>query len=402
MKPLKGIKIIDFTVTHGGPLATRLLSDFGAEVIKIERVGGGEAGRSLQPKDKNGNSGYFAYLNRGKKSIALDMGSNEGKKIIYKMAEEADAVVENYPYGTMKSMALDYASFKKINPEIIYASLSGYGHTGPRRAMKALDVQAQSMSGMSSISGYPDQAPTRSGAELACHVGGTYLAIAIMTAIINKEKTGKGQMIDISMVDCLLSTIEAAPIEYLIDGTERVRTGNSYPSICPYDTFDTNDGSVSVGVSTDRQWGLFCEALGLDELTDDPRYSTNETRGENYWDRLRDMLQDKIGAMSRFEVEALMKEKKIPCGIVYEVSEAMESETVKERNMLIDVEDHTMGAVRMPGIGIKFDGKEEDISGAPVCGENTEEYLENLGYSREEILCMAGHGVIGLSQEEKK
>ncbi|HIU25879.1 MAG TPA: CoA transferase [Candidatus Copromorpha excrementigallinarum] len=396
MKPLEGIKIIDFTLIHGGPLATRLLADFGAEIIKIERVDGGEPGRLLQPKDENSGSGYFAYLNRGKKSISLDLSSDEGKKIIYRLAEDADAVVENYPYGVMKKHGLDYTNLKKINPKIIYASLSGYGHTGPRKEMELLDVQAQSMSGISSITGYPDQAPTRSGAELGCHVGGTYLATAVMIALISREKTGKGQMIDVSMVDSILATIEAAPIEYLIEGTERERTGNAYPSICPYDTFDTNDGSVSIGVSTDRQWGLFCEALGLEELIDDPRYRTNETRGANYRNGLRDLLQRKISAMSRFEVEKLMKEKRIPCGIVYEVSEAMRSDTVKERHMLIDVEDHTMGTVRMPGPAIKIDGKEEEITGAPRCGENTAEYLEKLGYTRDEIRAMEKKGTVGL------
>ena len=398
MRPLEGIKIVDFTVMHGGPLATRLLADFGAEVIKIEAVKG-ERGRNLEPLDANGNSGYFAYLNRGKKSVAVDISTAEGKEIVKKLIKGSNAVLENHPAHTMEELGLGYEAVKAINPGIVYASLSGYGHTGPMKDMAALDVQIQSMSGISFISGYPE-APVRSGSELGCHVGGTYLAMATMIAIIHAEATGEGQYIDISMVDSVLSMIEGAPIEYLIDGSERIRTGNSYPSICPYDTFVTKDGNISVGVSTDRQWGQFCHALGLDELADDPRYATNLERGVNYWTGLRDMLQEKIGQMSRFEIEALMNENKIPCGICYEAEEAMESVTVKERNMLIELEDHTMGKILMPGLGIKMDESEQPLTGAPRLGENTAEYLKALGYSDEAVAKLAKDGIIGLDKKE--
>lgn len=397
MKLLEGVKIVDFTAMHAGPLGTRLLADFGAEVIKIENASGGESGRKLAPLDKNGNSGYFAYLNRGKQSVAVDLNADDGRQAVVALIKEADVVAENFPAGMMDKLGFGYEALKKVNPQIIYAALSGYGHTGPKKDLAALDVQVQSMSGISSISGYPDQAPVRSGVELACHVGGTYLAIAIMIALINKDRTGVGQQIDISMVDSILSMIEAAPIEYLIEGTERERTGNSYPSICPYDTFDTSDGSISVGVSTDRQWGLFCEALGMEELIEDPRYRNNEARGKNYWSGLRDMIQERISKMSRFEVEALMKEKKIPCGIVYEVDEAMASETVRERNMLINVEDHAMGTVRMPGLGIKFNGREEAIEGAPKLGEHTKECLLELGYTEEDIRALLEQNIVKLA-----
>ena len=392
MRPLEGVKIVDFTVMHGGPLATRLLADFGAEIIKIEGVDG-ERGRHLEPLDENGNSGYFAYLNRGKKSVAVDITKEAGKEIVRKLLREADAVLENHPASTMEKLGFGYEAVKAINPRIVYASLSGYGHTGPMKDQAALDVQVQSMSGISFISGYPE-APVRSGAELGCHVGGTYLAMATMIAIIHAEATGIGQYIDISMVDSVLSMIEGAPIEYLIDGSERVRTGNSYPSICPYDTFVTCDGNISVGVSTDRQWGQFCRALGLEELIEDPRYATNMVRGVNYWTGLRDALQERIGKMSRFEVEALMAENKIPCGIAYEAEEAMDSVTVKERNMLIELEDHTMGKIVMPGLGIKLDGQEQPLTGAPRLGEHTVEYLLALGYPKVVIAKLAKDGVI--------
>ena len=398
MKPLEGIKIVDFTIAHAGTLSTMLLADQGAEVIKVENVENGELGRTFAPENEKG-SGYFAFLNRNKKGIAVDMSSEEGKDILLKLIADADVVTENFTYGIMDKCGLGYENLKKINPKIVYASLSGYGRTGPRKKMRALEVQMQSMSGISSISGYPDQAPTRAGTELACHVGGTYLSIAIMIAVISAKKTGIGQRIDVSIVDGVLSMIEAAPIEYTLNGTERERTGNSYPSICPYDTFDTRDGSISVGVSTDRQWGLLCQALGMEELIEDPRYKTNETRGSNYWSGLRDTIQDKLLTMSRFEVERAMRENKIPCGIVYEISEAMESDPVAERKMLIDVEDHTMGNVKMPGIAIKYQNEEENTpAGAPAHGEHTYMYLKELGYSDDEIKELAEKHIVKIDQ----
>lgn len=398
MRPLEGIKVVDFTQRHGGALSTMLLADFGAEVIKVESVHTGEPGRNSAPMDEAGNSGYFAFLNRGKKGIAVDMETEEGRDILMKLIQKAHVVTENLDHGYMERCGFGYEDLQKINPQIIYASLSGYGRTGPRKEMSALEVQLQCMSGISSISGYPDQAPTRAGTSLSYHVGGTYLSMAIMIALIHVEKTGVGQKIDIAISDSVFSMIEAAAIEYTLNGTERERTGNSYPSICPYDTFDTNDGSVSVGVSTDRQWGLFCQALGMEDLIEEPRYKTNETRGSNYWTGLRAFIQAKMSTMSRFEVESLMRENKIPCGIVYEVHEAMESDPIKERGMLIDVPDHAMGTVRMPGVPIKFSGEEEPIpDGAPIHGEHTAEYLKTLGYTSEMIEQLAAAKVIRLA-----
>lgn len=395
MKPLKGVRVVDFTITHAGPLSTMMLADFGAEVIKVENVRTGELGRTFEPLDDEGNSGYFAYLNRGKKGIAVDPSTPEGKEILFKLIKDADLVTENLAYGTMESWGLGYDALKGINRKLIYGSLSGYGRTGPRKGQKAMELQMQSMSGISSISGYADQAPVRTGAEFACHVGGTYLSIAIMLALINVERTGVGQQIDISIVDGVLSMIEAAPLEYTIDGTERERTGNSYPSICPYDTFDTFDGHISVGVSTDRQWGIFCKAMGMPELLENEEYKNNCTRGLNYLKGLRDYIQKKLYPMSRFEIERILKENKIPCGIVYEVSEAIESMPVKERNMMIEVEDYAMDSVKMPGQAIKFADLVDDIPiSAPLHGEHTEQYLKSLGYSKDEVIKLADAKII--------
>lgn len=387
MKPLENIRVIDFTITHAGTHATMLLAAFGAEVIKIEPVGGGDPGRNFPPFDENGNSGYFSFLNRGKKGISIDITKPAGQEVIKKLAAQADVIVENFKDDYLADYNLGYDVLKEINPKIIYATLTGYGRKSPREGMPAMEVQLQSMCGISSISGYEDGAPVRAGVELACHVGGTYLATAISLALTNVQKTGLGQQIDISMVDSVFAIIEGAPIEYTLLGIERKRTGNAYPSICPYDTFLTKNGSISIGVCTDRQWQLFCEALHLEKLADDPRYVTNEERGINYWTGLRDAIQEELKKYTKEDVEALLNMNKIPCGVIRTVTEAMESKQVSERDMLFELEDPKMGKVKMPGVPIKISGVDEtDFIHAPVHGQDTEEYLKQIGYSDDEIM----------------
>lgn len=386
MKPLENIKIIDFTITHAGTHSTMLLAAFGAEVIKVEPVGGEDPGRKFPPLDECGNSGYFSFLNKGKRGIAIDITKPAGQEVIKKLVAQADVVVENFRNDYLTDNNLGYDVLKEINPQIIYASLTGYGNNSPREGMAALEIQLQSMCGISSISGYEDGAPVRAGVELACHVGGTYLATAICIALINAKKRGIGQRIDISMIDSLFSIIEGAPIEYTLLGAERKRTGNAYPSICPYDTFLTKNGSISIGVCTDRQWQLFCEALYLDRLASDPRYITNEERGINYWTGLRDAIQSELEKYNKEEVESLMKENRIPCGVIKTVAEAMESNQVRERGMLLELEDIGRGEVKTPGIPIKIYGVDDiDFTHAPAHGQDTEKYLKCIGYSNDEI-----------------
>lgn len=386
MKPLENVKIIDFTITHAGTLATMLLAAFGAEVIKVEPVGAEDPGRRFPPYDEKGNSGYFAFLNRGKKAISVDITKQEGREVIKRLVSGADVVVKNFKEDYLADNGLGYEELKAVNPRIIYATLTGYGKGSPKEGKAALEVQIQSMCGISSISGYPDGAPVRAGSNVGCHVGGTYLAMAISLALTHAQKTGEGQQIDISILDSLFAIIEGAATEYTLLGIERERTGNAYPSICPYDTFTTKNGSVSIGVSTDRQWQLFCDALDLKELADDPRYMTNEERGINYWTGLRDVLQEKLNDYTKEEVSELMTANKIPCGIIKTVAEAMESDQIRERNMMITMEDHCIGTITMPGIPIKFnDLDESDFSSAPMHGQDTKTYLETIGYSAEEI-----------------
>lgn len=385
MKPLHGVKIVDFTQAHAGSLATMILADFGAEVIKIERAGVGDLARYWEPI-KDGNSGYYAHLNRGKKSISLNVATEEGKEIILKLVKDADVVCENFKYGSMERMGLTYDVLKKENPGLIFASLNGFGQTGPFKDTIGLDLQLQAMSGLMDRVGFPDGPPTKVGAAMGDQLSGTYMAMAINLALIQKKKTGEGQRVDIAILDSLFSILEAAPMTYCLKGEVPMRVGNSYPSISPYDTFKASDGYVSIGISTDGQWKKFCIALGMDEVGKDERYATNESRGDHYETGLKQAIEEVTSKMSKFEIEKVLRDARLACGAVCTVGEAMGTEQIKVRNMLVEVEDKALGNITIPGTVIKMSETPGGFSeGAPLLGEHTRFYLDQLGYSKDQI-----------------
>lgn len=397
MKPLEGIKVVDFTQAHAGSLCTMLLSDFGAEVIKIERPGVGDLARYWAPF-KDGNSAYYTFLNRGKKSIGLNTASEEGRKIALDLIKDADVVCENFKYGSMERMGLDYETVKKVNPSVIYASLNGFGQTGPLKETIGLDLQLQAMSGIMDRTGFPDGPPTKAGPAVGDHLSGTYMAAAVNLALINRKKTGEGQRIDIAILDCLFSILEAAPITYALTGKVPQRVGNSYPSISPYDTFKAKDGYVSIGISTDNQWIRFCDALGMDNLKADEKYKTNESRGDNYESGLKEAIEKVTSKMSKFEIEKKLNDAKLVCGAVCTVAESMENEQIKERNMLVEIDDKSIGKIRIPGTVIKMSDTPGGFTqGAPLLGEHTEMYLKYLGYTDEKIAELEKNKVIQIS-----
>jgi len=394
MKPLDGVKILDLTQAHAGSLATMLLADFGAEVIKIERLGIGDLARYWEPI-KNGGSGYYEFLNRNKKSVSLNAFSEEGREIIFKLVREADVVCENFKYGSMDRMGFDYETLKAVNPKIIYASLNGFGQTGPMKNSIGLDLQLQAMSGIMDRTGAPDGPPTRIGAAFGDHLSGTYMATAINLALINLKKTGAGQRIDIGILDSLVSVLEDSPVTYSLKGEMPPRSGNSYPSIAPYDTFKVKDGYVTIAVSTDRQWQTFCSALGFEELANNPEYKTNELRDLNYLENLKNRLEEKFAAMSRFEIERILTDAGISAGAVRKVSEAMEMPQIKAREMIVEHEDATLGKIAFPSVVIKLEktpGRVENF--APAMGEHTREYLGKLNYSLEEIESLFQNSIV--------
>ena len=376
MKALEGIRVLDFSQVHGASFATMLLSDFGAEVIKVENPAGGDLLRTLPPKT-DGYSVYHAYLNRGKKSIAVDLKSEEGKDVIKELVRDVDVVCENFRYGTMEKLGLGYEVLSAINPKLVYATLTGYGRFGPKKERACFDNTAQAASSMLDMTGYGGGAPITMGAQLGNLYGGMHLALGIVLAVINVRKGGEGQRVDVSAADSLFSVLEDGMVDIEFNGHQHIRNGNMSQAIAPYDTYATRDGFVSIGVSTDEQWEKFCQALGLAELLEDPRYATNSLRGEHYLDGgLRDKIEAITRRMTKFEIEEILSARKIPCGSVCTAREAMDSEQLKHRRMIITVPDPVVGEVKMPGIVAKLSATPGAVSKpAPRLGEDNEEIL---------------------------
>lgn len=394
MKALDGVRIIDFTQRHAGSAATMLLADFGAEVIKVERPGHLDPVRKWTPM-QNGHSVYFAYLNRGKEGICVDYTTQAGRQVILDLAKTADVVCENLPVGELEHWGLGYESLKAVKPDLIYASLSAFGHTGPRRDKKADDLTIQAIGGMMDRTGFADGPATPVGCRVSNHISAAYLAAGINLALIHKQKTGQGQMLDLSELDCLFAMMETGPWVYNITGKVLPRTGNSYPSISPYDTLKAKDGFLSVGISTDNQWQKFCAALGMTELAQNELYMTNESRGDHYETGLKDELEAFTTQRGKFEMEATLREAKLPCAAVYTVPDAMASEHIAVREMLVEVDDAGAGRVTIPGTTAKLMKTPGSAQkGAPLAGQDTRAVLEGIGYADGKIDSLESDGVI--------
>lgn len=398
-KILDGIKIIDFTQGHTGSYGTMLLSDFGAEVIKIEdHKQGGDVLRNAFPKTEKG-SAYHAYMNRGKKSICIDRTSVKGQELIMNLIKFADVVCEGFCPGEMEKCNIDYEKAVKVNPRIIYASQTGHGKTGPFSNSAGSDITAEALSGLMGITGFTGGRATAHGSRMADQFGGVFLALSLVMALMAREEAGEGQQIDISSADCMFTALEDAMVEAAMSGERFEREGNRSRSIAPYDTFKVADGFVSTAVSTNQQWAKFCKVMGMPELVDDPRYSTNESRGNHYMTSLRGIIAEKFEKMSKWEVEKLLRPLNIPSGPGYTVSEAFEDEQLNIRNMVVQIEDKALGMIKMPGIPIKMSGIEDKpTSSAPLLGENTEEYLRKVGYKKEDIIKFVEEGQIALHE----
>jgi len=396
MKPLEGIRVLDFSQIHGATFSTMLLADFGAEVIKVEKIDEGDILRSLAPKIDD-YSAYHAYLNRGKKSIAVDLKTEEGKDIIKELVKHVDVVCENFKYGTMDKLGIGYDVLRQINPKLVYATLTGYGRDGEKKKRACFDNTAQAFSSMLDMTGYGGGAPITMGAQLGNLYGGMHLALGIILAVINVRKGGDGQMVDVSASDSLFSALEDGMVDIEFNGHQHIRNGNMSQAIAPYDTYATKDGFVSIGVSTDDQWEKFCQALGLEDLLGDPRYATNSLRGEHYLDGgLRDKIEAITLTKTKFEIEEILSAKKIPCGSVCTAMEAIESEQLKHRNMVITVPDPVAGEVSMPGIVAKLSKTPGAVSKpAPLLGEDTVSVLKEIGYDDSRLAELEEKSVIG-------
>lgn len=376
-KPLAGVRVLDLTHAYSGPFCTMHLADQGAEVIKLEVPGKGDQSRAWEPI-KNDASGYFAYINRNKLGLTLDLKSEKGKEIFKELIKTVDVLCENFRVGTMERLGLGYETLKELNPSLIYASISGFGLEGPDAARPCYDIVAQAMGGLISMTGFGENI-VKVGPAIADNYSGTYLSLGIMMALFQRERTGMGRRLDVSMVDTIFSILETGVVQYTIGGKIAVAEGNRDPVIAPFDAFCAADGMCVIACGTDKFFATLCSVMGMPELAQDPRFTTNSLRCENY-PQLKALIESWTSQHSLSEVEHMVVGAGIPFGTINNTKQACGSDIIKHRNMLWTVEDPAFEKpIQIPGTPIKMHGCEDRVERpAPMLGQHSEAILESL------------------------
>jgi CoA:oxalate CoA-transferase len=377
--PLDGIRVLDLTQVLFGPFATMLLANLGAEVIKIERPEVGDIARGNGPFIK-GSSTYFLSLNHDKKSITVNLAVPEGKEIFLKLAEHADVLVQNFVAGTMERLGLSYETVKSRNPKIIYVSGSGFGQYGPYAHKPAFDVIIQAMGGVMSITGEPDGLPIRPGVSYGDITASLFLCIAALAALQERQVSGLGQHIDISMLDCQVTVEENALVRYLNTGEIPRRLGTRHPLITPFQVFQTKDGYIAVAIrgGVKDQWPLFCVAIGRLDIMDDPRFADGWLRTQNYG-VLEPILTEAMKARTTDEWIKELEQAEIPCGPVNTIPQVAADAQVAARHMIAEISHPISGVVKVVNTPFKFSRSQCRIGQAsPDLGQHTEEVLTGL------------------------
>jgi len=394
-KPLSNVKVLDLTRVLAGPFCTMILNDLGADIVKVEVPNCGDDSRSFGPF-KNNQSLYFVSINRGKKSISLNLKSEKGKNILLNLIKQFDVIIENYKPGTMEKLGLGYDVLKEINPQIIYAAASGFGHTGPDSKKPAYDILAQAMGGIISITGWPDSAPTRVGMSLGDITASLYTAIGINAALYYRAISGEGQKVDVSMLDCQVSILENALTRYQVDNKPPKPIGNRHPTITPFQAFKAKDEYFVIAVGNDNLWAKFCNAVGMTDLITDQRFSTNGNRTKNI-SELIPIIDNILIKKNASEWIEILNNAEVPVSPINTIDKVMQNRQVNSRNMIVEVEDKKAGKIKIAGNPIKMTTiiEEPTRNPAPEIGEhNYEIYAELLNLSKAEIDNLKLEGVI--------
>jgi CoA:oxalate CoA-transferase len=393
--PLSGIRVVDLTRILAGPFCTQLLADLGAEVIKVEAPGQGDPVRG-QGAMRDGLSWYFAQFNRNKRSITLDLYKDDGKAVLADLISRADVLVENYRPGVLEKMGFSQARLGELNPDLMVASVNGFGSTGPYVDRPAFDFIAQAMSGFMSTSGEPDGEPMRAGPPISDLIAGLYAALGTVSALLARERgTSKGgQRLEASLVNGLITMLAYASASYLATGELPERTGNDHPVVYPYGLFHASDGEIAVAASTEVMVRRFLGALELSELLDEPDFATNQARMKNR-ERLKGLINEKTRARNvEAWIEALNKAG-VPCGRVMNLAEVFSDPQVIAQEMVLDVEHPGHGPMRITGFPIKLSRTPARLRRpSPQLGQHTDEVLRDLGFSPERIAALRGQGVV--------
>jgi crotonobetainyl-CoA:carnitine CoA-transferase CaiB-like acyl-CoA transferase len=392
--PLGGIKVIDLTRVLAGPFATQSLGDLGAEVLKIEPPGSGDETRHFPPF-VDGESHYFLGINRNKKSLIIDLQQEAGKEILRRLVAQSDILVENYRPGVMERLGLGYAALAEINPRLIYCAISGFGLSGPLRDKPSFDIVTQALSGALSINGERGHMPVKLGIPLGDMVGGVFGPMAILAALHERHRTGKGRLIDISLHDGLIGMLGYFAQLAFITGEDPPPMGSSHPNIVPYGSFPAADGSIIIAVLSESFWGKLCEALERPELATDPRFATPTLRRDRR-DEVDGIISDITRTRTVAEWEERLKAADVPHAPVLGVTAALSHPHAQAREMVVEAEHATIGPIKVVGRPIKFPGASQPpVTAPPAFGQHTEAVLrDRLGYSDAEIVALRDAGVI--------
>jgi crotonobetainyl-CoA:carnitine CoA-transferase CaiB-like acyl-CoA transferase len=392
MPPLDGLTVLDLTRVLSGPYCTMLLADMGARVIKVEQPGRGDDTRAWGPPFLAGESAYFLSINRNKESITLDFKRPEGRALLEQLIDRSDVLVENFRPGTLAKQGLDYRSLEKRFPRLVYCSVSGFGQTGPRRNEPGYDAVMQGEGGLMSITGTPDGPPVRLGVAIADIVSGMFAAYGVSMALLARERTGRGQEVDVAMLDAVTALLTYQAGNYFASGKAPVRLGNRHPSIAPYETFNASDGDFVLAVGNDELWKKFCSVAELD--TGD-RFATNRQRVSDY-DALRPIIASRLKTKSRQHWIEQLTAAGVPCGSVRDLQELFDDPQIKAREMVALVEHEAIGALKVLGMPVKLSDTPGLMRSAPPrLGEHTHDVLhDDLGLAEDAITRLREQKVI--------
>ncbi|MGD9714059.1 MAG: CaiB/BaiF CoA transferase family protein [Thermomicrobiales bacterium] len=387
--PLSGIRVVDLTRVMTGPYATMMLADMGADVIKIEMPGKGDDTRAWGPPFQHGVSTYYLSVNRNKRSVALDLKSDTGKSALWTLIEGADVVVENFTPGTIDRLGFGYEAVRARNPNVIFASISGFGQSGPAASRTAYDLIVQGMSGMMSITGAPGSPPTKLGIPIADITAGMFAAFAIATALYDRERTAEGRYIDVSMLGGQVALLTYQAGIYFATGQTPGQLGNAHPIVAPYDAFRVSDGYVNVAAGNDSLWQRLCAAFGMEDAAQDERFATNADRITNK-EALYAAIDAVLGDLTVAEVTERLDACGVPCGPIYSISQLFEDPQFFECELAQDIEHPTIGDLRLPGLPYRLSGVDLSVrTPPPALGQHTREVLREAGVSDEEIDALA-------------
>ena len=389
MSALGHLKVLDLSRILAGPWASQMLADFGAQVIKIERPKVGDDTRSWGPPfmpnqqgQSSGESAYFMAANRGKQSVCIDITSEVGQQQIHQLASQCDIVIENFKVGGAAQYKLDYATLAKINPKLIYCSITGFGQTGPYKDRPGYDFLVQAMGGLMSVTGEPDGQPQKVGVALTDVMTGLYASVGILAALAEREKSGLGQYIDLALLDVTAATLANQATNFLVGGMVPTKLGNAHPNIVPYQSFATQDGHCIVAVGNDGQFKRYCEVLGLGQLAEHPDYKSNQLRVKNR-QPLVAILQSQMLSKTRDEWLTLFEQAQVPAGPINNIDEVFNDPQILARDMCVKVPHPLNSDLTLPGNPIKLSRTpvQYDLP-PPLLGEHDEEVFEQFSLKR--------------------